>query len=812
MKRARLWIGLLVFAVMAGWSSGSAVFAESPSALNEFPIGIFYQPPAGERTDARYAEIRDMHANFVMTGKDTKTLGANKWLLEKAAANGLKVLVEDLGTRWNKSELIYQKQGDLSLMLDKNHPIGQTFKTPNSQEKWAVDHVSIQVDPTQWHSNVTVTLSVYDSPGKNTLIGAASISGPGSVPYPEFIINKWLENINTTYYMELTTDSESGIPVKASSNDGYADGALYANGMQQTGDLLFEMNMIHWKAGLSATEIPSDTYLQALTNYYKSNPALLGYLMYDEPTPKLFANLATATNKMKSFDPNHMVYVNLAGAGVLSDRNYDGNDVTPTSPIGQTFRTGNISEINSIQIWIDNGTWGPGEALTLTLWDSPAKGTKIAESTLSSTPTSYWPTFSFIHANVSPNTMYYYELTHNGGGDQKIGWAIRSVIGENWVEGTAYIAGQPIDADWWFAINGEDQSLQEYESIVSRWADTHPDVLSFDAYPYRTDGGLDADGIHSSYYPTLEAMRKVSAEKGIDVWSYIQSVGITDRMKVPTDGDMRYQIYSNLAYGVKGLIYFTYWTPPNEWGEPFTNGIINANGNRTDLYGYAKTVNADVLKLGPTLMKLHSQAVYHTGPTLPISTSALPGTFYLQLSSPTKSTVIGSFTDGTARKYVMVVNKDRTNSQSIAFTLPGKPQSVKEISKATGTEVATNYLRFTGNLTVTFAPGEGKLFVIDEVAPNQAPVAHDSALSTKRNTPISSTFKASDANQDRLRYSIVTNGTKGTATIIDAETGTFTYTPKNSGVSGEDTIKFQANDGIGISNIGTVTITIRKEK
>ncbi|MCD9025803.1 cadherin-like domain-containing protein [Cohnella sp. NL03-T5] len=572
------------------------------------------------------------------------------------------------------------------------------------------------------------------------------------------------------------------------------------------------MNMIHWKAGLSATEIPSDTYLQALTDYYKSNPALLGYLLYDEPSPKLFANLNTVTNKLKSYDPDHMVYVNLAGAGAVSDKNLDGNDVTPTSSIGQTFRTGDINNITSLQLWIDNGSWGAGEALTLTLWDSPAKATKIAESTLSTAPTSYWATFPFNNANVSPNTMYYFELTHNGGGDQKIGWVIRSVIGEDWEEGTAYLAGQPINSDWWFAINGEDKSLKEYESIVRRWADTHPDVLSFDAYPYRIDGGLDEYGIHSSYYPTLEAMRKVSVEKGIDVWSNIQSVGLANVMKVPTEADMRYQIYSNLAYGVKGLIYFTYWTPPNEWGEQFDNGIVDANGNRTDKYNYAKAANADVLKLGPTLLKLNSQAVYHTGPTLPVSTTALPGNFYWQLSNPAQSTVIGSFIDAVARKYVMVVNKDRTNSQNIAFMLPGKPQSVKEVSKTTGTEVVTNYNRFTGNLSADFAPGEGKLFVIDEVTANLAPVAHDSALSTKRNTPISSTLNASDADQDPLRYSIVANGKKGTATIVDAESGTFTYTPKNKGVSGEDTIKFKADDGIGISNIGTVTITIRKEK
>src|SRR5206468_4327820 len=58
-----------------------------------------------------------------------------------------------------------------------------------------------------------------------------------------------------------------------------------------------------------------------------------------------------------------------------------------------------------------------------------------------------------------------------------------------------------------------------------------------------------------------------------------------------------------------------------------------------------------------------------------------------------------------------------------------------------------------------------------------------------------------------LTYSIVVNGGKGTATITNATTGAFTYTP-NLNANGTDTFTFKVNDGTVDSNVATVTVTI----
>lgn len=93
------------------------------------------------------------------------------------------------------------------------------------------------------------------------------------------------------------------------------------------------------------------------------------------------------------------------------------------------------------------------------------------------------------------------------------------------------------------------------------------------------------------------------------------------------------------------------------------------------------------------------------------------------------------------------------------------------------------------------------------IPPNSAPVATDDAISTQEDTATNGTLSASDADGDPLTYSIVANGSKGTATVTNAATGAFTYTP-NASENGTDTFTFKASDGTLDSNTATITVTI----
>lgn len=90
---------------------------------------------------------------------------------------------------------------------------------------------------------------------------------------------------------------------------------------------------------------------------------------------------------------------------------------------------------------------------------------------------------------------------------------------------------------------------------------------------------------------------------------------------------------------------------------------------------------------------------------------------------------------------------------------------------------------------------------------NQPPVANIGVLNIFSGAPAQSILAASDPEGDTLSYQIVVNGSLGTATITNINSGEYTYTP-NPGVEGTDVFTFKVNDGVGDSNIAVVTVHI----
>ena len=91
---------------------------------------------------------------------------------------------------------------------------------------------------------------------------------------------------------------------------------------------------------------------------------------------------------------------------------------------------------------------------------------------------------------------------------------------------------------------------------------------------------------------------------------------------------------------------------------------------------------------------------------------------------------------------------------------------------------------------------------------NFAPVAYDGLLDVVMDTFAGATLAMTDANPGGSHiFSIVTNGSLGTAFIDDNATGAYTYTP-NPGVTGTDSFTYKVNDGIADSNEATITVSI----
>lgn len=93
-----------------------------------------------------------------------------------------------------------------------------------------------------------------------------------------------------------------------------------------------------------------------------------------------------------------------------------------------------------------------------------------------------------------------------------------------------------------------------------------------------------------------------------------------------------------------------------------------------------------------------------------------------------------------------------------------------------------------------------------QVIANASPIADDDAFSTPLGVVHFGSLSASDANGDALTYRIVGNGSPGAVTLLNANTGDFSYNPHALGAG---SFSFQVNDGLSDATIrGVVSVTV----
>ncbi|MDX9748238.1 MAG: FISUMP domain-containing protein [Paludibacter sp.] len=151
-----------------------------------------------------------------------------------------------------------------------------------------------------------------------------------------------------------------------------------------------------------------------------------------------------------------------------------------------------------------------------------------------------------------------------------------------------------------------------YANYIDSWLQTQqPRHISFDSYPLLSTGGIITD-----YFYNLDIVRAKSVDKGIPFWTFIQTLsikgtpGVPDKRE-PSEVDIRWQVWANLAFGAKGIQYFTYWSP-GSGTEQFGEALISQNGQPTLRYGYVQKLNADINRIGKILLQCDAVGVIQT--------------------------------------------------------------------------------------------------------------------------------------------------------------------------------------------------------
>jgi hypothetical protein len=250
--------------------------------------------------------------------------------------------------------------------------------------------------------------------------------------------------------------------------------------------------------------------------------------------------------------------------------------------------------------------------------------------------------------------------------------------------------------------NEQQLGTPTYEEHVGRFLETvRPPFLSFDHYPVMTSG------LRPDYYRNLEIVRRMAAERGLDLWAFTL---VTPHAVYPppTLGHIRLQLWSDIAYGAKGLQYFTFATPGGtdyNWG----TGLIDKNGRAGPAFPLAQQVNAEIRRIEGLILKWRSLAVYHSDP-VPEGARPLAGEGPV-IGASGAPLVIGIFADGAVR-YVMLVNRDYEHSRTAVVRFTADVREAREVAKSGRPALRLVWPRDQAERTcvLDFEPGDARIF------------------------------------------------------------------------------------------------------
>jgi hypothetical protein len=234
-----------------------------------------------------------------------------------------------------------------------------------------------------------------------------------------------------------------------------------------------------------------------------------------------------------------------------------------------------------------------------------------------------------------------------------------------------------------------------YDEYLAKFIEaTKAPFLSYDHYALMDDGTL-RDG----YFQNLEAARKASLAAGIPFWNIVLANSHFHYAE-PSLGGLQFQAYTTLAYGARGLSYFTYTAP--EVGN-YRLAPIDQFGNKTATWDLLRNVNNQIHRVGPTYVKLKSVNVFHH-PNVPKGCAGIATSKHVaELTGG--DFVVGEFEDAQGAPTILVVNKDlhRSTAFSVKFKQAG---GITQVNCFTGSHNAW------GGENNWLAPGQGMLLYV----------------------------------------------------------------------------------------------------
>lgn len=202
----------------------------------------------------------------------------------------------------------------------------------------------------------------------------------------------------------------------------------------------------------------------------------------------------------------------------------------------------------------------------------------------------------------------------------------------------------------------------QWRAYLESYLDSVPaKVLCDDYYEFL------ASRDRGQFFVNAAGLRDVADAHGVPFWAIVQLTRHTG-YRALTDGELRWQVSQLLAYGARGIGYFTYWTPKPDPQWNWGSAIIDGNGQRTEFYAMLKTFHQRVRPAGELLAGcrwISAQA------TAPVPQGADPFVGDDWLARVDGRAAIGRFMDPWGRPLLLITNRDSLAAQEIALLIHG---------------------------------------------------------------------------------------------------------------------------------------------
>lgn len=261
----------------------------------------------------------------------------------------------------------------------------------------------------------------------------------------------------------------------------------------------------------------------------------------------------------------------------------------------------------------------------------------------------------------------------------------------------------------------------KYQAYIDEYMETcNPPYLQYDMYPFQNETDY---GNVGRYFKNLTTIKASAEAHNVPFWGFVQ-IGSqyndagnhfdTDGY-YPTKGQTYWNVGMLLAFGAKGIHYFTLIQP--HWfayakTEPFDfqrNGLIGAWGNKTRWYYYAQDINKQITAVDEVLMNSVSKGVIATSEKIRSDIGecqfVLDGTSWRELKNVSGEALIGCF-NYQGKTALYVVNYDIEYAQKIQLEFLDE-YTVTVIQDAERTSQTAN------NLELVLSAGNGALIVFE---------------------------------------------------------------------------------------------------